>query len=94
MHIYTHKYINTHTCIYTCGNVDNMDQLSLKYNTIKTDYTAMVSTWFTESGITTLTVCVCVCVRVLVYTYGFVCICVVGGFLWTTTNIVRIYNMY
>lgn len=36
----------------------NVDQLSLKYNTITTDYAAMASTWFTESWITTLAVCV------------------------------------
>lgn len=55
-------FLNTHTHMHahphTRGNeVGNVDQLTLKYNTITTDYTAMASTWFTESGITTLTVC-------------------------------------
>lgn len=51
--------IHTHTHTRTLGNeVGNADQLSLKYSKIARDYTAMASTWFTESGITTLAVCV------------------------------------
>lgn len=51
----THTHTQTCTRTQTGNEVGNAVQLSLKYNTITTDYCAIASTWFTESGTTTLT---------------------------------------